>query len=176
MGVAVNESGLGGRRLALMRHAKAEGFEKPDLQRELADRGVRDAEATGRWFAELGVVPDKALVSAAARTRETWDGVAEAAGWTCEPEHSEPMYAAGPETALDLIRDTEDSVRTLVVIGHNPTVAYLAQILDSGEDDLSNEMATGFPTSAVALFAFDGDWTGLEEGSCRLVGFHVPRG
>ena len=176
MGVAVNESGLGGRRLALMRHAKAEGFEKPDLQRELADRGVRDAATTGRWFAELGVVPDKALVSAAARARETWDGVAEAAGWTCGPEHSEALYAAGPETALDLIRDTDESVRLLVVIGHNPTVAYLAQVLDDGEAELSNEMAIGFPTSAVAIFEFDGDWEGLEEGAGRLVGFHVPRG
>ena len=63
-----------------------------------------------------------------------------------------------------------------MVIGHNPTMAYLAQVLDNGEDDLSNEMATGFPTSAVAVFEFDGDWAGLEEGECRLVGFHTPRG
>ena len=174
MGVADNEPGQGGRRLALMRHAKAEGYEKPDLQRELADRGVRDAEAAGQWFAELGLVPDGALVSAAARTRETWAGVAEGAGWTCRAETSEALYAAGPEAALDLIRETDDGVRTLVVIGHNPTMAYLAQVLDNGEDDLSNEMAIGFPTSAVAVFEFDGRWAGLEEGECRLVGFHTP--
>ena len=49
-------------------------------------------------------------------------------------------------------------------------------MLDDGEDDLSNEMATGFPTSAVAVFELDGDWAELEEGECRLVGFHTPRG
>jgi phosphohistidine phosphatase len=173
---AVEQPGRGGRRLAVMRHSKAEGYEKPDLQRELAPRGVRDAEAAGRWFAELGVEPDAALVSAAARTTETWELVASAAGWTVEPELSEPLYGAGPESALDLVREIDDNVKTLVVVGHNPTMAYLAQILDDGQTDLSNEMAVGFPTSAVAVFELDGSWADLDEGTCRLIGFFTPRG
>jgi phosphohistidine phosphatase len=171
-----DEPGQVGRRLAVMRHAKAEGYDKPDIDRELAPRGVRDAEAAGQWFAELGLEPDSALVSAAARTAETWELVASAAGWTLEPELSESMYGAGPESALDLVRETDDSVRTLVVVGHNPTMAFLAQILDDGQTDLSNEMAVGFPTSAVAVFELDGSWHDLEEGTGRLVGFFTPRG
>jgi phosphohistidine phosphatase len=162
-----------------MRHAKAEGFDKPDLQRALADRGVRDSEAAGQWFSELGLVPDGALVSAAVRTRETWDGVAAAADWTVTPTFSEPLYGAGPESALDLIRETPASVRCLVVIGHNPTMAYLASILDDGSSDLSNEMATGFPTCAVAVFDLPPDmsgWADLDQGSCALTAYHVPRG
>ena len=110
--------GPAGRRLALMRHAKAEGYDKPDLERALADRGVRDSEAAGQWFAELGLAPDGALVSAAARTRETWAGVAAAADWSVAPTYSEPLYGAGPEAALDLIRST-DAVR-VVPGGHRP--------------------------------------------------------
>ena len=176
MGVEDDESGHSSRRLALMRHAKAEGYEKPDLQRELTRRGVRDAAATGQWFAVLGLAADAALVSSAARTRETWSGVAQAAGWSCQAETSEALYAAGPEAALDLIRATDDAVRTLVVIGHNPTMAYLAQVLDNGEDDLSDKMAIGFPTSAAAVLEHDGGWAGLQEGACRLVEFHTPAG
>jgi len=67
-------------------------------------------------------------------------------------------------------------VSFLVVIGHNPTVAYLASVLDDGTSDLSNEMAMGYPTSAVAVFDLPGDWADLDEGSCTLVAFHVPRG
>jgi len=159
-----------------MRHAKAEGYDRPDFERALADRGVRDSEAAGHWFAELGLTPDGALVSAAARTRETWDGVAAAADWSLEPTYSEPLYGAGPESALDLIRSTAPSVTCLVVIGHNPTVAYLASVLDDGISDLSNEMALGYPTSAVAVFDLAGEWADLDEGACTLVAFHVPRG
>ncbi len=176
MSAAQTESGMARRRLAVMRHAKAEGYEKADHDRELASRGRHDAESAGRWFVEFGLVPDGALVSAAARTRETWASIAEAAGWVLEPDLSEPMYGAGPESALDLIRETPDQVGCLVVIGHNPTMAYVAQLLDDGMGDLTSEMAVGFPTSAVAVFEFDGGWADMTEGECRLVGFSVPRG
>lgn len=171
----MEETGRPSRWLALMRHAKAEGYDKADVDRELAARGSRDVEAAGRWFAERGLHPDGGLVSAAARTRSTWAGVARSAGWSVQPKLSEPLYAAGPESALDLIRGTADEVRTLVVIGHNPTMAYLAQILDDGEGDLTDEMATNFPTCAVAVLELDGDWIDLDAGACRLVGFYVPR-
>lgn len=176
MSAAQEESGRVRRRLAVVRHAKAEGYDKADLDRELARRGRRDAAAAGQWFAEFGLLPDGALVSTAARARETWDSLAHAAGWVLEAELSEALYGAGPESALDLIRETPDEVGCLVVIGHNPTMAYVAQLLDDGIGDLTGEMAVGFPTSAVAVFEFDGGWSDLTEGECRLIGFSVPRG
>jgi phosphohistidine phosphatase len=92
--------------------------------------------------------------------------------------YSESLYTAGPETALDLVRETPDDVEALVVVGHNPTMAYLAQLLDDGEGDerAGHDMATGFPTSALAVFAVTGSWAGLDLASARLVAFHVGRG
>ena len=57
------------------------------------------------------------------------------AGWSVTPVVDDGLYSAGPDTALDLMRDTPAEARSLVVIGHNPTVAYLAQMLDDGEGD-----------------------------------------
>jgi phosphohistidine phosphatase len=92
--------------------------------------------------------------------------------------YSDSLYHAGPETALDLVRETPHEVRSLIVVGHNPTAAYLAQLLDDGTGDAAagNEMATGFPTSAMALFEITGTWHDLDLASARLVGFHVGRG
>ena len=174
MGVTQQEPEERRRRLTVMRHAKAEGFEKADHDRQLAPRGRTDAEAAGQWLAGIGPSPDAALVSAAARARETWELVAEAAGWSCEAQLSEPLYGAGPESALDLIRETPDDVGSLVVVGHNPTAAYVAQVLDDGGGDLTMDMAVGFPTSAVAVFDLTGAWADLVEGGCRLVAFWVP--
>jgi phosphohistidine phosphatase len=57
-------------------------------------------------------------------------------------------------------------------------MAFLAQMLDNGEGDeeVAARMTTGFPTSAVTVFAFEGDWTDLDMASAALVGFHVGRG
>lgn len=161
-----------------MRHAKAEQVGDTDFARELAARGRDDAVATGRWLADRGVAPDAALVSAAIRTRQTWAQVSNGAGWDLEPTYDRGLYAADADTALDIVRSVVDPDATsAVVLGHNPTVAYLAQLLDDGEGDpeAGNAMAIGFPTSATAVLTFTGAWADLAYGSATLRAFHVGR-
>jgi phosphohistidine phosphatase len=164
--------------LVVMRHSKAEQDGPTDFERPLARRGVADARAAGAWLASQGVEPDLALVSAAVRTTQTWEAVAEAAGWELAATYDRSLYAAGPETTLDLVSEVPADIRGVVVVGHNPTVAYLAQLLDDGEGDAAAaaEMAFGYPTSAVTVFAYDGAWADLAPGSARVVAFHVGRG
>ena len=166
------------RTIVVMRHAKAEQAGPTDFDRPLADRGHQDAEAAGAWLAEQGFEPDHALVSAALRTGETWAGVAAGAGWELDPDLDRGLYAADTDTALDLLREVGDDVRRLLVIGHNPTMASLAYLLDDGEADaeLSGRLFSGYPTSAAAVFEYDGSWADLGEGDARLVAFHVGRG
>jgi phosphohistidine phosphatase len=157
-----------------MRHAKAEPGGETDALRELAQRGWDDAGAAGRWLAAAGLVPDAALVSSARRTTSTWLALAEGGSFEAEATYSDSLYAAGPETALDLLRETSEDVTTLVVVGHNPTMAYLAQLLDdgTGDEQAGRRMATGFPTCALAVFAVRGRWADLDLASARLVAFH----
>jgi phosphohistidine phosphatase len=166
------------RELVVMRHAKAEPHGDSDAERELAQRGYADALEAGRWLADRDFAPDAALVSSARRTATTWLAVAEGGSFEVEATLSESLYLAGPETALDLVRETSYDVRSLIVVGHNPTAAYLAQLLDdgTGDDEAGNQMATGFPTSALARFEVSGTWRELDLASARLVGFHVGRG
>jgi phosphohistidine phosphatase len=104
--------------------------------------------------------------------------VAEGGSFGAGATYSRSLYLAGPETALDLVRETPSGVTSLIVVGHNPTVAYLAQLLDdgNGDPDAGNQMAVGFPTAALARFEVTGPWRDLELASARLVGFHVGRG
>jgi phosphohistidine phosphatase len=161
-----------------MRHSKAEQSGPSDFERELTDRGVLDATEAGQWLASRGIEPDQALVSSAVRTRQTWEAVNEGGGWDLEGTYDDTLYEAGTESALDLIRETDPAIQTLVVVGHNPTMASLATLLDDGEgdDEAGNEVAVGFPASALAVFSFDGDWADLDEASASVVAFHVGRG
>lgn len=165
-------------RLIVVRHAKAEPWAPSDAERELAPRGRDDAAAAGRWLAEQGLIPDAALVSAAARTRQTWALMSAAAGWTVEPDLDEGLYTAGPETALDLLRAVDPAAGTVVLLGHNPTVAYLVHLLDDGTGARTGaeELTGDFPTSAVAVFEYAGEWVDLDLGSAALTAVHIARG
>ncbi|VXB51782.1 SixA phosphatase family protein [Nocardioides sp. AX2bis] len=174
------------RRLVVLRHAQAEPSAATDAERPLSARGRTDAAAAGTWLAGLGIhvgpPTGSALVSAALRTRQTYDALAGGAGWEGGAEaarHDEGLYSAGPEAALDLVRETADEVSTLLVVGHNPTMAYLAHLLDDGEGDPgagSEMVARGYPTCAAAVFAVDVPWADLAPGRARLEAFHVARG
>jgi phosphohistidine phosphatase len=162
----------------IIRHAKAEQSGASDVERQLTDRGLVDAAQAGEWLAGRGVEPDQALVSAAVRTQQTWEAINEAAGWDLEATVEDALYEAGTETALDLIRGAEDHVRTLVLVGHNPTMGTLAALLDDGEgdDEAANELTLGFPTCSVAVLEYDGDWSDLDEASASVIAHHVGRG
>lgn len=159
-------------RLVLMRHASAENFEAGDQGRRLSERGRAEAAEMGAWLAGSGITPDEALVSAARRTRETWAEASTAAGWDIEPGVSEALYSAGPESALDLIRAADPGSGTLLVIGHNPTMAYLAGMLDDQESQ--TERDAGFVAGTAAVFSYDGEWAELSYASCRLEAVHSP--
>ncbi len=167
------------RRLVVARHAEAEQAAATDAERALTPDGRDDARTAGEWLVEQSTVPGHALVSAAQRALETWTALAAGAGTDVEPDVSRLLYSAEPETVLDLVREVPDEVSCLVVVGHNPTMAYLANLLDDGEgdDDATTVLATrGFPPCSLAVFEYDGAWADLAVTSARLVAVHVARG
>ena len=84
------------------------------------------------------------------------------------------LYHADPETALDLVRLVGDEVGAVVVVGHNPTVATLAQLLDAGDGDAEAGAAMaggGFPAGSVAVFRYAGSWADLAWATANLMAY-----
>jgi len=108
--------------LFLWRHAEAiPGI--PDLERPLSRRGFKQAESTAKWL-DL-VLPEDALVlvSPALRTRQTADALGRS-------------YTIHPDLAIDteprdILRAVNwpDADRTVVVVGHQPTLGNVASLL-----------------------------------------------
>jgi len=166
------------RRLVVMRHAKAEAVAASDHERRLTRRGVRDAAEAGRWARSAGVLPDHALVSTAARAHETWSTFRAAADLELEAELDAGLYAAGPYSALEALRTAPADATTVMIVGHNPTMAHLVHLLDDGSADpvAFAEISAGFPTSAVAVLDVPGSWAELDLSGARITLFHVGRG
>ncbi|HRW19163.1 MAG TPA: histidine phosphatase family protein [Dermatophilaceae bacterium] len=167
------------KRLLLLRHAKAEQtFGVLDHDRRLTDRGRRDAAEVGRWLARKGIVCDLVICSTAARTRETWDAAAQAGARTEFIEYRRQVYLGGSAGVLQSIREDSGDSRTILVVGHAPTMPALASALSDGEGSAKAHAALGegYPTSGLAVLSYAGDWTMLGPASCSLDAFFVGRG
>ena len=167
------------RRLMLLRHAKAERphLGGSDRDRALAERGREDAPRVGAYMARHGLVPDRALVSPAARTRQTWDPIGQALAGRAAVKYEERLYEAGAQAIFNLVREAGREAHVLLVVGHNPALHDLARLLiASGDVEARERLNEKLPTSGLAVidFAFD-DWGKLHPHSGRLDRFVTPR-
>lgn len=163
------------RRLVLVRHAEA-GLAPLDRDRPLTPKGERDAEAAGVWLARLGTAPDRVVVSPARRTRQTWDRVRAALDGAPEAELDERIYDTSPEGLLEVVRETDDDVSMLVVIGHNPAVGQLTHDLDDGTGNATARQEVGrrFPAGAVAVLDPGPRFADLGPGEATLLDVLFP--
>ncbi|MGW0815030.1 SixA phosphatase family protein [Streptomyces viridiviolaceus] len=164
------------RRIVLFRHAKADWPQVSDHERPLADRGRMEAAEAGRRLADTGIPFDLALCSTAIRTRETWKLAVQEFPQRPKTVYEERIYEASPGELIAVLNETPDDLRNVLVIGHNPGIQGLADILaGSAEDDARELMARrGFPAAAFAVLSFTGTWKDVEPGVASLDDYWVP--
>ncbi len=124
------------KRLLLLRHAKSSWGEASlsDYDRPLNDRGRHDAPRIGRLLRREDLVPDLIIASSARRAATTAELVAEAASFEGELRYTDKLYLAEPEAYLALARRADESVNTLLLVGHNPGIQELVALL-TGRDE-----------------------------------------
>ena len=147
-------------RLILFRHgrAEAESDSGDDFDRRLAPCGQAESESTGRRLAEMGHSPDLALVSPAARTRETWAAMQQHFP-DARADFDNDLYAADSEAVREAARQAAGPAATVMVVGHNPGMQELAVRLlieAKAPPDLIAKARRGFPTAAAAVFRMEG--------------------
>ena len=133
------------RTLILMRHGEAEAHADTgrDVDRSLTTQGEAQARGAGRALAAAGLRPDRALVSAARRTVETWELASAVLGGP-DGETRIDLYDAPADDLLDAAHDCDAAV--VAVVAHNPGAGELARRLSGSEG--------GFPPGALAVFAW----------------------
>ena len=161
-------------RLILTRHAKS-AWDDPatgDHARVLTARGRRSAPLIGAWLAANGYEPDLALVSDAARTRETWALIAKALPAPVPARILPALYLAGPELILRALQSASGTC--VMLIGHNPGIADAAALLL--DKPLSGADFARYPTAATLVADFDlPDWSTLRFGAGKARDFVIPR-
>jgi phosphohistidine phosphatase len=161
-------------------HAKSlwDDPNQTDHARPLNARGQVAAASMGRALRDLGLSPDIVLVSSARRTLQTLDALSP---WEDTPlfEPMDTLYLAPASMLLHVIRGVTDTVRSLMVLGHNPGMHDLAVELAGGEATLRHgqhrRLVDGFPTGGLVEYTVTGPWSSLGAETARIQRFLTPR-
>ena len=161
------------RTLTLIRHAKSSWNDPSlsDFQRPLNKRGIRDAPRVGAALEEAGISFDRVLCSDAQRARQTLSLLGQGIEIDEEIiEYRHDMYGASEDhLLLSCIAEQPDSINNIALIGHNPGMEGLANML-------AEEQTGSMSTCNVVHLEFDsGKWTDLSSAVGKVALMVKPR-
>ncbi len=162
--------------LALLRHTKSSwrDSELGDRDRPLNARGDQAGRLLAAHFARQPP-PDLVLCSSALRTRETFAHIARAYSTPPPVLMEDGLYLADARAIMQRIEAVPDSVKILLVIGHNPGLHELASMLARhGTRRDRNRLADKFPTGALASFRSVGRWRDIAHAPLALTSYVTP--
>lgn len=157
-------------KLWVLRHAKSDWTRAlPDFDRDLNERGERNAEELRTWLAEQDSLPEQIITSPAVRAART----AQAARDACEAvEFTSDLriYHGDAYSMLRVINEVADDVDSLLIAGHNPGITYFVNRL--GEEPVIDVL----PTCGLARFSVSSPWRDLDFGDAKLDFLRTPKG
>lgn len=123
----------------------------------------------GRLLAELELIPDLIITSAAKRARLTAEAVAASAGYDADIVVLPELYMSMPDDYVEALTMVSDSSRLVMVVGHNPGVEDLVE-------DLTGQWER-MPTAAIAHIELDIDsWQSLDlDTEGQLINIWLPK-
>jgi len=153
----------------LVRHAKSswESGVTKDFDRPLNDRGIRNAAAMSAKLFEKGITVDRLITSPAKRALTTAKTFAKQFGIKEKDiQLDENIYEASLKTLSEAVKQFDDTVDSVMLVGHNPGLTSLAISLGGIVDSL--------PTCAVVALSFDVEhWAEVEKG--KMLFYDYPK-
>lgn len=153
--------------LYLVRHAKSSwaDLRLSDFDRQLNERGLRDAPEMGQRLKQRKIIPEIILCSPAQRTRQTL----ELLDLGAEALFNERIYEASVDVLLDIIQALDDRFGSAMIIGHNPAIDWLAK-------ELSDIHIERMPTCAVVTLELAAEhWKEAGRCNARLLDYDYPK-
>ena len=158
------------RKLYLLRHSyagSAGGIR--DKDRALTMEGITATRILGDKLSEQNFNPQKILCSTAERASSTAINLMEELGLSEKMiTYEEKLYEASVREALEIVNDCDPNVRSLLIIGHNPTITFFGEYLT----------ATGIgnmdPCGMVTIEFNDIKWKEVSQGSGNFVSYLHP--
>ena len=160
--------------LLLMRHGKSDWSSKidKDFDRVLASRGISDAPMMGNWIKTNQYLPDQIICSPAIRAKQTVEHVCSQIDVAITNVYwDERIYGADIKKLLGVLSETQDKIKTLLMVGHNPGFSDLIDYLCPNNGLIRKHM----PTAAIAVISLNKIWSAVEQHSGILLHLVTPK-
>ena len=157
--------------LYLLRHAKSSWKDSTvaDIDRPLARRGKKACKVMSEFIRLNELSFDLVLCSTAVRARETIELISLRSGLRWTVRFDERIYEASAERLLEVISQTENACKTLLLVGHNPGFEDLLSGLTGERQEL--------PTASLVKIKLKiSKWTEIEEAKGTLDWVQTPKG
>ena len=137
--------------LLIMRHGKSDWSDASlnDYDRPLKKRGRKAAASMGQKIESLNLTTDIILSSPATRARETTKIFIENSNYNNEVMWLEDIYYKDEHAVLGYLQTLPDTYQRAMVVGHNPTLENLGNILVS-----TGKLNIKIPTAAILYISF----------------------
>ena len=156
--------------LFLLRHAKS-SWDNPqhsDFERPLSKRGISDAILLSKYIQKHSISFDLILSSPSERTQSTLDLVSSYLNPIPSTVFKESIYHASASALSQLIKEQDEEINNVLVIGHNPGLHILTE-------SLTDESIIKFPTCAFAKLTNFNHWKDLDAGILNCESLITPR-
>lgn len=155
--------------LLLIRHATAEDVTNSsmvrDQDRELTSRGIMESARMGKYLKDSEVAINAIFCSPATRTHTTANLIAEQIKFeTDNVQLADGLYGSGPRGYLALLNGFNETLETVIIVGHNPDISFFADYLSSQDCGGSMSKAT-----VIHLKFNDLTWAEISQKSGSLV-------
>jgi phosphohistidine phosphatase len=160
------------KKLYLVRHAKSDRNipELPDFERPLNTRGRIDAPMMGDLLKGMNVMPELIISSPATRALATARLLADHIKYPLSKIRvEEEIYEAWRENLVEVLKRTDNSAKSVMLIGHNPGLQLLAEFLA----EFSHE---NIPTCGIVGIELQiNDWDDIKQGCGKIMFFEYPK-
>lgn len=159
------------RTLVLVRHARAVPHcSGGDRARPLSAAGLAQARVLAHLLAAGSPRVDRAVCSTAVRTVETLEVLAGSLD-VRQRWRDDALYLCDAREVLDTARALDEDCRVALVVGHEPSIST-AGVLLAADEETRRLLAPGVPTATAVVARFEGPWSDLPEGACRIEVHH----
>ena len=143
--------------LLVMRHAKADSVAAGDYERNLTDKGLKQAKRAAKGLREMKLIPDVIACSAATRARQTCERMLKVFGDKPKVDYHQSLYDGGIQVVLDELAHAKDKTHVLMVLGHEPTVSISSQWLasDDSKEERLELLNLGLQTAGIVVLGSD---------------------
>lgn len=159
------------KKLVIIRHAKSDwsNLYLPDYERELNERGLRDAPMMGKRLHNL-LSLDCIISSTAKRAAQTTMLITNEINYDVkEIVWKDELYHAPPDIITEKIIETENSLNNIAIVCHNPGITQFV-------NSQCGKVTDNIPTCGMVAFEIHCDkWEEFPLAEKRFLFFDYPK-